>query len=340
MQKWVKEDEGPPLEELTAEELIKRMEARIAKYGAFSHRWVPLLFTKVQNAKELKRAFEFYYLGEMANKQRGGEFASKIYWACVRAGQVQRALRAFDDMRNRLWPSEKIIGKLIAYYGKRKSVKDIDTAWGLFEKRQLNPRPASYGVFVRALAQSGELERAQRVMDECKAKHGKADPDVYAGLAAAQWVKNPETVEQLAEEAKAEGVEWNRSMLKTIVAKRLATGDVDGATAAFEETLAKSKGWQELVQKFKDQAHLPEGWDRWLASLVSQCGRGNVPVQAVAQFVERVSVRRADKSVPEKVQKGLLWLEKKNQQAKEGGGEAPSGGEQSEGKEQEGEAAK
>lgn len=130
-----------------------------------------------------------------------------IMHACSKAGDFDRMLRTFQEMKNyRLRPSVVTFSTLISAYA---SIGDVDEALHFLSEMittGLKPSRQAYTSIIAAYGRNGEVEKAMSMLNKTRIQFGEPDEELYtAAIVAAIGGGRRELAVQLANEMNSAG---------------------------------------------------------------------------------------------------------------------------------------
>jgi len=168
-------------------------------------------------------------------------FASVIE-ACVRIGQLDllsAKLQQYAAKGGLAGLTAPTYGSMIKAYGRARDIERVRELWGEMRRRNVRPTSITLGCMVDALVCNGYPEDALDLVREIRADEQSRDilnTVIYSTLLKGfAQSKQPERVQMVFEEMKAERVQCNTVSFNTMIDANARTGRMDRAEELFKE---------------------------------------------------------------------------------------------------------
>merc|ERR1719269_510021 len=168
-------------------------------------------------------------------------FASVVE-ACVRVGQLDllsSKLQQYASFGGLAGLTAPTYGSMIKAYGRARDIERVRELWGEMRRRNVRPTSITLGCMVDALVCNGYPEDALDLVREIRADEQSRDilnTVIYSTLLKGfAQSKQPERVQMVFEEMKAERVQCNTVSFNTMIDANARTGRMDRAEELFKE---------------------------------------------------------------------------------------------------------
>merc|ERR1719301_89268 len=168
-------------------------------------------------------------------------FASVIE-ASVRVGQLDllsSKLQQYAGLGGLAGLTAPTYGSMIKAYGRARDIERVRELWGEMRRRNVRPTSITLGCMVDALVCNGYPEDALDLVREIRADEQSRDilnTVIYSTLLKGfAQSKQPERVQMVFEEMKAERVQCNTVSFNTMIDANARTGRMDRAEELFQE---------------------------------------------------------------------------------------------------------
>lgn len=172
------------VEELSAEQLFNRMQARFEKYGRVRKSFVTHLFHKAETTAHLDHAMDAFYYSQSILIEPNEHMVWEMLNACIRVGEPRRALELFaGTYKFRIWPIARQFNRLMGHF--LNDLGDHQSALETYEAmlaREVKPNASTYALLVRAHAAAGDHAKAHQVAEEATRALGSQPPQVSQAL--------------------------------------------------------------------------------------------------------------------------------------------------------------
>merc|ERR1719161_2111543 len=188
---------------------------------------------------DIRRAMEL--LDDMSEEMDEVLFASVIE-ACVRIGQLDllsAKLQQYAAKGGLAGLTAPTYGSMIKAYGRARDIERVRELWGEMRRRNVRPTSITLGCMVDALVCNGLPEDALDLVREIRADELSRDilnTVIYSTLLKGfAQSKQPERVQMVFEEMKAERIQCNTVSFNTMIDANARTGRMDRAEELFKE---------------------------------------------------------------------------------------------------------
>merc|ERR1719321_768081 len=188
--------------------------------------------------QDIRRAMEL--LDDMSEDMDEVLFASVIE-ACVRIGQLDllsAKLQQYAAKGGLAGLTAPTYGSMIKAYGRAKDIEHVRSLWAEMVKREVKPTAITLGCMVDALVCNGFPDEAYtlvRTLPERDLLNTVIYSTLLKGFGQA---RQPERVQEVWEEMKAEGIASNTVTYNTMIDANARSGRMDKAEALFREMYA------------------------------------------------------------------------------------------------------